>query len=101
MQLRLSAAERARRETFSSPGQRRLRVVRSHELQFLEANVQLATCPRIGRRIRDLLWRQATRCPVRGLRTLGYAGTQEYRGEIPHARLLQAVASGNLAEVQH
>lgn len=73
----------------------------SHHLHFLEAKVQLATRPRIGRRIGDLRRRQATSCPVRGLRSLGYACAQEYRGEIAHACLLQAVAPGNLAEIQH
>src|SRR5215813_6807878 len=75
--------------------------VASDEIQLFEAEIQLAARPGIGRRVGDLLRRQARRSPVRRLRALGDSRTEKDPREIAHARLHQAVALRNLAEVDH
>src|SRR5256886_4320378 len=71
------------------------------ELQLLEAQVELAAGPGVGRGVGDLRRRQAPRGPVGSAVALRDAEAEEVGGEVAHATLADAAVAGNVAELDH
>src|SRR5438445_12622441 len=71
------------------------------ELQLLEAQVELAAGPGVGRRLGDLRRRQAPRGPVGSAVAFRDAEAQEIRGEVANTTLADAAVAGNVAKVEH
>src|SRR5256886_16729722 len=71
------------------------------ELQLLEAQVELAAGPGVGRGVGDLRRRQAPRGPVGSAVALRDAEAEEVGGEVANATLADAAVAGNVAELDH
>src|SRR3989475_8302785 len=74
---------------------------RSKQSQFLEAQVELAAGPGVGRGVGDLRRRQAPRGPVGSAVAFRDAEAEEIRGEIANTTLADAAVAGNVAELDH
>src|SRR3989442_1088037 len=79
----------------------RLRTERLKELQFLEAQVELAARPGVGRGVSDLRRRQAPRGPVGSAVAFRDAEAEEVGGEVANTALADAAVAGNVAELDH
>src|SRR6267143_7108110 len=91
------------KETPRSPAARRppCQGGKSKQSQLLEAKVELAASPGVGRGVGDLRRRQAPRGPVGSPVAFRDAEAEEVRGEVAHAALADAAVTGNVAEVDH
>src|SRR5437016_9189169 len=71
------------------------------ELQLLEAQVELAAGPGVGRGVGDLRRRQAPRGPVGSAVAFRDAEAEEVGGEVADTALADAAVAGNVAELDH
>src|SRR5438093_2376692 len=71
------------------------------ELQFLEAQVELAAGPGVGRGVGDLRRRQAPSRPVCSPVALRDAEAHVVCGEVANTALADAAVAGNVAELDH
>src|SRR5438876_3764927 len=69
--------------------------------QFLEAQVELAAGPGVGRGVGDLRLRQVPRGPVGSAVAFRDAEAEEVGGEVANTALADAAVAGNVAELDH
>src|SRR3989442_9716001 len=77
------------------------RKIKSKQSQFLEAQVELAAGPGVGRGVGDLRRRQVPRGPVGSAVAFRDAEAEEIRGEVANTTLADAAVTGNVAELDH
>src|SRR5712691_9740080 len=77
------------------------RKIKSKQSQLLEAQVELAAGPGVGRGVGDLRRRQVPRGPVRSAVAFRDAEAEEVSGEVAHAALADAAVTRSVAEVDH
>src|SRR2546430_16044183 len=76
-------------------------LVASKQSQLLEAQVELAAGPGVGRGVGDLRRRQAPRGPVGSPVAFRDAEAEEIRGEVANTTLADAAVAGHGAELHH
>src|SRR5437773_10867124 len=69
--------------------------------QLLEAQVELAARPGVGRGVGDLRLRQVPSRPVRSAVAVRDAEAEEVSGEVANTALADAAVAGNVAELDH
>src|SRR6266480_605487 len=77
------------------------RKIKSKQSQFLEAQVELAAGPGVGRGVGDLRRRQVPRGPVGSAVTFRDAEAEEVGGEVANTTLADAAVAGDDADVDH
>src|SRR5882724_9047095 len=76
-------------------------LVASKQSQLLEAQVELAAGPGVGRGVGDLRRLQVPRGPVGSAVAFRDAEAEEVGGEVANAALADAAVTGNVAELDH
>src|SRR3989442_11493490 len=76
------------------------RKIKSKQSQFLEAQVELAAGPGVGRGVGDLRRRQVPRGPVRSAVAFRDAEAEEVSGEVANTTLADTAVAGDAAGVE-